>query len=66
MTGRATGVEREGAGKHYSSTPSKQEMLGYFNSGPWAEKESQDLRMRSKAHREIMKIAFQLNVNNGA
>lgn len=58
----ASGGEREGAGKHYSSAPSKHETLGYFNSGPRAENEGQDHRMRRKAHRKIMEIAPQLNV----
>lgn len=38
MRGASDGGER-GAGKHYSSAPSKHEMLGYFNTGPRAEKE---------------------------
>ena len=29
--GREGGKEREKEGKHYSSVPSKHEMLGYFN-----------------------------------
>lgn len=47
--------EREEEGKHYSSVPSKHEMLGYFNNNPpfiWERKRRQETEGESSQDRE--------------
>lgn len=47
--------EREEEGKHYSSVPSKHEMLGYFNKNPpfiWERKRRQETEGESSQDRE--------------